>query len=480
MAKRGGQLHVDVSNDDEWDAVLLRDGLLVVDIYSDWCGPCSGMSANLKKIKLEVAGDSMVMVLAKCDKITALERFRLKSEPTWMFISKGKMTNLIFGTNAPEITRIVLSEVAKEQHAADTGLDQREKLEISQLHPIEVGRFEEAMLAKKLAIEKEEARRLKNIYDRKRKECMNILNNLALGVILVFPCATNKYTDCVNDFVKEASCSIFATERAEITMELLDEMFYFYDKEEPAFDEITLEEILTKKSVLVAIKGSHSADTSNFEALMCHIVYGKNSQGPPGDRYCFYEKTTCEVEDEETGEVQLLPGVWIPHSAFIRATMLRLFFHKFTENFEIPDPGPTPPHYAMVFDTNKIKDALHCMSKWPKQILHYGFFTNENPAEAELVAKSVQRLELPDYRAKRTYEEKLVMAVSKKKSELLLDLIELEPVYMSMTTEDGEKDREMFFPDDYADSLPDEELVYIEPPEEEMPEEEEEEGMEGD
>ena len=34
-----------------------QGGITVVDIYSEWSGPCTAMQTALKKIKLEVAGD---------------------------------------------------------------------------------------------------------------------------------------------------------------------------------------------------------------------------------------------------------------------------------------------------------------------------------------------------------------------------------------------------------------------------------------
>lgn len=31
----------------------------VVDVYSDWSGPCTGMVSILKKIKMEIGGDAL-------------------------------------------------------------------------------------------------------------------------------------------------------------------------------------------------------------------------------------------------------------------------------------------------------------------------------------------------------------------------------------------------------------------------------------
>ena len=64
--------------------------MTIIDIYSEWAGPCTAMSGALKKIKLEVGDDSLVYAMAKSDTIPQLEKFRGHCKPTYLFMASGQ------------------------------------------------------------------------------------------------------------------------------------------------------------------------------------------------------------------------------------------------------------------------------------------------------------------------------------------------------------------------------------------------------
>ncbi|XP_074042871.1 uncharacterized protein [Leptinotarsa decemlineata] len=472
MAKKGQavQLQTEVTNDEEWEKLLQRDGLIVVDVYSDWCGPCLGMSANLKKLKLEIGGDMLQLAMAKSDNITALERFRNKSEPTWMFISKGKMVNLMFGANAPKLTRLIIEELNNEKLAASGEKKRDNILEVTDMTDVEKARYEATESVARKAREKEEAKRAKEIHDRKVAECHNILNNLpGFGVVVIFPNARDKYMEVMSDLIHEAGLSIHQTEKVNMTQEHLDDILYFCEKEDE-FDDHSLQDLMARQFLVLLMKPSPGTELEDLDEAIFTLVYGEPKK-PPGSEDCPYQQLLFKEEpkedDDDSKEHHTLIGIWVPPTKFLKATCLRLFFPKLAKEFEAPPLQETPKHIAVVFDVKKMNEVLQIMNQFPNEIMHYGFFTKETPEDAELIAKSLRKLELPENKGKRTFEEKLVIQVTKRKSECLLALAQLGPLYMSPNVDEGERECQIFFPDDYAESLDEEDLQFEEVDQEE-------------
>ena len=55
MGKKEENLDLNANNEEEWDALKAHEGLIVVDIYSKWAGPCTVMKAIIFKIKGKVS-----------------------------------------------------------------------------------------------------------------------------------------------------------------------------------------------------------------------------------------------------------------------------------------------------------------------------------------------------------------------------------------------------------------------------------------
>eukprot|EP00095_Tigriopus_kingsejongensis_P010245 maker-scaffold76_size406464-snap-gene-3.15 protein:Tk10245 transcript:maker-scaffold76_size406464-snap-gene-3.15-mRNA-1 annotation:"hypothetical protein DAPPUDRAFT_237790" len=102
--------------------MALERGLTVVDVYSEWSGPCSAMTNFLKKMKLEVNDDMLTYAMAKADTIPQLEVLRGHCKPIWLFMASGHPVSVVHGANAPLLGRMILQEVARERKvlAGDT------------------------------------------------------------------------------------------------------------------------------------------------------------------------------------------------------------------------------------------------------------------------------------------------------------------------------------------------------------------------
>ncbi|XP_034549238.1 thioredoxin domain-containing protein 6 isoform X2 [Notolabrus celidotus] len=119
--KKEASLQASVTNQEQWEEMLATKGLTVVDVYQQWCGPCRAVVSLLRKIKNELGDDLLHFATAEADSIDALERYRGKCEPTFLFYGGGELVAVLRGANAPLLQRMIVEELAKEKLVLEQG-----------------------------------------------------------------------------------------------------------------------------------------------------------------------------------------------------------------------------------------------------------------------------------------------------------------------------------------------------------------------
>ncbi|MEQ2209970.1 thioredoxin domain-containing protein 6 [Xenoophorus captivus] len=113
--KKEASLQTSVTNQEQWEEMLTTKGLTIVDVYQQWCGPCRAVVSLLRKIKNELSDDLLHFATAEADNIDALEKYRGKCEPTFLFFGGGELVAVLRGANAPMLQRMIVEELAKEK-----------------------------------------------------------------------------------------------------------------------------------------------------------------------------------------------------------------------------------------------------------------------------------------------------------------------------------------------------------------------------
>ncbi|NWX90215.1 TXND3 protein, partial [Nothoprocta pentlandii] len=119
---------VSITNQNQWDEVLLTKGVLVIDVYQAWCGPCKAVVNLFRKLKNEFSEDDLLhFAVAEADSIVALKPFRNKCEPVFLFCVNGKIVSIVRGANAPLLTKKI-TELVEEERKVLAG--EKERLEL--------------------------------------------------------------------------------------------------------------------------------------------------------------------------------------------------------------------------------------------------------------------------------------------------------------------------------------------------------------
>ncbi|XP_010714868.1 thioredoxin domain-containing protein 6 [Meleagris gallopavo] len=106
-------LQMNVNSQELWEEMLCLEGLIVVDAYQAWCGPCKTVVDLFRRIRNEVSSDLLHFAVAEVDSVDALEKYRGKCEPIFLFYTRG--------ANAPLLQKTILKQLAVGRKALEHG-----------------------------------------------------------------------------------------------------------------------------------------------------------------------------------------------------------------------------------------------------------------------------------------------------------------------------------------------------------------------
>lgn len=88
-------VHLTERNFDE--AVAAAEGVLMVDFWAEWCGPCRAIAPVLDELAQEFRGQVTLAKVNVDEQPGLAARYGIRSIPTILFIKDGKVVDQVIG-----------------------------------------------------------------------------------------------------------------------------------------------------------------------------------------------------------------------------------------------------------------------------------------------------------------------------------------------------------------------------------------------
>ncbi|XP_068880102.1 thioredoxin domain-containing protein 6 [Aphelocoma coerulescens] len=119
--KKEAVLQINITSQELWEEMLCLKGLIVVDVFQAWCGPCKPVVNLFQKIRNEVGSNLLHFAVAEVDSIDALGKYRGQCEPVFLFYTGGELVAVVRGADAPLLQKTILEQLAGERKGLERG-----------------------------------------------------------------------------------------------------------------------------------------------------------------------------------------------------------------------------------------------------------------------------------------------------------------------------------------------------------------------
>lgn len=95
-------------NDENFDAGISQ-GVVLVDFYADWCGPCRMLTPIIEDLAQEMSGRATVAKVDTDQSVNVAAKYEVTSIPTLILFKDGQMVKRVVGLKDLDSLRDMVS-----------------------------------------------------------------------------------------------------------------------------------------------------------------------------------------------------------------------------------------------------------------------------------------------------------------------------------------------------------------------------------